>query len=281
MTRLLSFRLPALLLAGLLVPANFLAAQTQIQVLSVADGDAPPGLAEELAEGAAGMSFSVGGPGSFSFGSSLGGVDPNNRSQLFSLLTNESVRNELKLSEEQYDGAKKIMAESRNRMSELIRNQMKNSSGGRSVRIGGSEFSKLMEENRAQAETAIEEILLPTQLERVRQLAYQIEVSQDGMGEALTAGRLGQEIGVHEDQKQNLVDRAAKIEAEAQAAIIAIRAKAREKLFKELTPEQRKSAEKLLGPYFQYEEPSMGQQLRKSMKSFRANRDSKNTKSKK
>ena len=110
---------------------------------------------------------------------------------------------------------------------------------------------------------------MPAQLERVRQLAYQVEIWQEGIGISLTDGRLGSEIGVHEGQKENLADRAAKIEAEARAAIIEIRAKARAKLFKELTPEQRKAAEELLGDYFEYEELSLGQQLRRSLKTLR------------
>ncbi|MEM7473572.1 MAG: hypothetical protein AAF483_01130 [Planctomycetota bacterium] len=239
------------------------AQEAQIQILGVGDSEAT----ESIAEGA--MSFSFASPGSsFSLGSSLGGVDPNNRSQLFSLLSNESVRNELKLSEEQYAGAQKIMKESQKRMSKLLSAKLIASrQNGGPIQFGGGEFQEMMEENQKQSETAIEEILLPAQLERVQQLAYQIDVQQEGgMGDSLVNGRLGEEIGVYDDQKQNLVDKAAKIEAEAKAAILAIRTAARAKLFKELSPEQRKKAESLLGDYFQYEELSLSQQLRKSMR---------------
>ena len=75
-----------------------------------------------------------------------------------------------------------------------------------------------------------------------------------------------EEIGVYDDQKQHLIDQAAKIEQEAKAAIVQIKAAARAKLFAELTPDQRKAAEALLGDYFEYEELSFGQQLRKSFK---------------
>lgn len=257
----LLFRVTVCIVFGISMASSHIVSgqTTQIQVLGIGTE-----ASEKMAEGAANMSFSVGGPGSFSMSSSLGGVDPNNRSQLFGLLSNESVRNELKLSEEQYQGAKQIMQASQSKVRELLVGKLKDGSGQR-VSFNGNDIKELMQESREQAEAAIEEILLPAQLERVKQLAYQIEIAQAGLGSALTDGRLGEEIGIHEDQKQNILDRAAKIEAETRKAILAIHARAREKLFAGLTPEQRKSAEELLGDVFLYEEPSLGQQIRRSL----------------
>lgn len=269
-TQLLNFfAVSAVLMTCFTVP--LWAQETQIsgvQVLGIqASGEA---MSEELkgriAEGAAsfsfaspGATFSIGGPSGF---------NPGSRSQLFNLLSNESVRRELKLGDDQYEGVKKINAEAQKRMSELFRSQVMQADGKgpTSISVGGSELREIMDENQSVAEEAIEEILLPEQLERVRQLAYQVQVAQVGLGEALVDGKLGQEIGVFDDQKQNLTDRAAKIEAEARAAIVKIRAEARAKLFKELSPEQRKKAEELLGDYFEYEEPSLQKQLQESLK---------------
>lgn len=220
-----------------------------------------------LTEGAVGMFSPLG--GGVSFGSSFGGVDPNSGSQLFSLLSNESVRAELKLTEEQFDGSQKIMKESRKRMGDYVRSMMSERKSGTSIQIDGQTMKTMTQEASAQAEAAIEEILLPVQLKRIRQLAYQIEVRQNGLGEFLVDGRLGQDVDVHDDQKQHLTDRAAAIEAEARAAIIKIRSEAQAKLLAELAPDQRKTAEGLLGKYFEYEELSLSQQLQKQMKSLR------------
>lgn len=240
----------------------------QIQVLGFSSEAISEDMEAELAEGAASFSFSGGG-GGFSFGSTLGGgVNPADRSQLLGLLSNESVRRELKLTDDQYTGAKQIMEESQKRLSDLIRKMLTEQKDG-AIRLGGTAMRELQQENQKVAEAAIEEILLPEQMTRIRQLAYQVDVSQTGLGEALTEGKLGTDIGVHDDQKQNLLDRAAKIELEAKRAIAKIRAAARAKLFEELTPEQRKTAEELLGDYFLYEELTMSQQLRKSMKGLR------------
>ncbi len=255
----LTIMVPTVLLLAASSPAQDDQPVSSIQVLSVgsASPDVASGVASSITRG-----FSGGG---ISFQSM--GVDPSDRSQLFNLLSNESVRNELKLTEGQFGGVKKIMSEASKRITEML-TQARTQGGGR-IQLNGGQFGELMKANRAEAEAAIEEILLPEQLDRIRQLAYQIEVSQEGLGESLVNGRLGREIGVHDDQKQSLTDRAAKIEAEARQAILEIQAAARAKLFKELTPEQRKQAEELLGDYFDYQEPSLGQQLRKRMKSAR------------
>ena len=243
------------------------AAAISIGISSDGDGDA--------GEIAASTGISFISPGSsFSIGSPT--ANPNSPSALFNLLGNESIRNELELSEAQYGGVQKIMKASQDRMTKMIRTRMMARKEGQSVQLGGADFQDLMDENRVQAEDAIEEILLPEQMTRIRQLAYQVEISREGIGDSLVSGRLGKEIGVYEDQKEELAARAAKIEQEAKMAILAIKSQARAKLFKELTPEQRKKAEELLGDYFEYEEPTLGQQLSKSLKQIRRSREESN-----
>ncbi len=232
------------------------------QFKSTADGE--EGAGGELADGiASGMaSIAIGGPdGVVSLGGPLGGIDPNSRSQLFDLLSNDSIRRELKLSEPQVAGVKQIMRDSSKRMQEYIRAAMAAGDGKINLDIGG-----LMKEKQAEAELAIEEILLPEQLKRVRQLAYQIEVSTDGLGESLVNGRLGQDVGVYEDQKQHLTDRARVIEEELRLVIAKAHAAARAQLFAELTPDQRKEAESLLGEFFRYEQPNLKALLRAQTK---------------
>ena len=259
--------LPVLFLLGL---PSLAPAQTAIQIFAQSDGDLTEEERENMLEniGQGGIAIAPG--NSFSFGGgSIGSVNPNNRSQLFQLLTNESVQKELELTEGQLEGAEKILEASRKRMSELVREQLAQNGGGGVIRLQGGAFSELMEKNQAEAEAALEEILLPKQLERIKQLAYQVDVAQDGIGEALANGRLGEEIGVYDQQREELLSKAAEIDVELQAAIVKIHAAARAKMFKELTPEQRKKAEELLGEYFHYQEISLNQQIRRSMRQMR------------
>lgn len=224
-----------------------------IQVFSFGgDGLANPGANIKMLAGAGG--------GMAIANSTILGVDPNNKSALFSLLNNESIRRELQLSDEQQQGAKKILDESARKLNDLVRSSIQQ---GMSLRDAG--VAELMAANRQQAEAAIEEILLPDQLKRIRQLAYQVEVSRLGLGPALTSGRLGKEIGVNDNQKQNLSEKAATIEEEARVAIARIRAAAQAKLLSELSTEQRTTAEDLLGNYFLFEEPKFEQRLKQSL----------------
>ncbi len=240
----------------------------ELQVFSfegAAEGDAPSGQKPQvaIAGGTGGVAFSTG--PMILGGNPMFGVDPNNRSALFNLLTNESVRRELQLKDDQFAGVQKVMQESQKRISETVRANMAAGKGN-----FGAGISELVVESRKASEAAIEEILLPEQLSRVRQLAYQVEIAQLGLGEALTSGRLGKEIDVHEDQKQHLTDKAAAIETEARLAIAKIRAAARAKLFAELAPDQRKKAEELLGPHFDYEEPNLAKSIRQRVMSTTA-----------
>lgn len=253
----------------LLALSTAVSAQTAIQIFAQSDSEMTEEEREEMLEniGQGGIAIAPG--NSFSFGGNIGSVNPKDRSQLFQLLTNASVQQELELTEGQLEGAQKILKASRERMSELVRQQMAQNGGGGVIRLQGGAFNELMQKNQEEAEAALEEILLPKQLERIKQLAYQVDVAQDGIGEALASGQLGEEIGVYEQQREDLLTRAAEIDAELQAAIVRIHAAARDKLFKELTPEQRKKAEELLGEYFHYQEVSLNQQIRKSMKQMR------------
>ncbi len=88
------------------------------------------------------------------------------------------------------------MQESQKRISETVRANMAAGKGN-----FGAGISELVAESRKASEAAIEEILLPEQLSRVRQLAYQVEIAQLGLGEGAHIGTVGKEIDVHEDQK--------------------------------------------------------------------------------
>ncbi len=251
-------RLAIACLATGIAPQCTLAQEVQVFGFgSTSNSDEPRGATQIAIGGPGGITMNSG----MAFGGGLLGVDPNNRSALFNLLSNESVRRELQLKDNQSASVQKIQQESQKRMSETLRANM--ASGNPNPAAG---IRELVEEGRKAAETAIEEILLPEQLTRVRQLAYQVEIAQLGLGESLTTGRLGKEIDVHEDQKQHLADKAAAIEIETRQAVAKIRSAARAKLLAELAPEQRKKAEDLLGPHFEYEEPNLAKSLRQRMK---------------
>lgn len=243
----------------------------QVLGISMEGGEFSPNM-EGLAE--ASISFAGPGFGGGMSGGMFGGVNPNDRSQLFNLLANESVRSELKLTDQQYEGVQAVQKQSRARMQGMIKSAMSKSAmsksgNGRSISLGGTDFREMMSENSKAADEAIEEILLPEQLKRIRQLAYQVDIERTGLGESLINGRLGKDVGVYDNQKQSLTDLAAKIDAETRQVIAQIKADAQKRLLASLAPEQRKEAEELLGDYFDYEAVSLEQQLQKSVRRMR------------
>ncbi|MFO1065737.1 MAG: hypothetical protein U0892_17890 [Pirellulales bacterium] len=239
----------------------------QVQVFGFGTGEGGAGgenIKASIGIGGPGGVTIVGGNGPAVFSTEsfgLGGVNPNNNAAIFNLLSNASVAKELKLTEDQIAGAKKIMTESGTKISQVVRQAMQE---GRNMRDIG--LRELVQENQKASEAALEEILLPGQLKRLRQIAYQVEVAQIGLSDALTGGRLGTEVGVTDNQKQHITEKAAQIDAEMKLEIARIRAIAQAKLLGELSSEQRQKAEELMGAYFLYEEPTMAQRVRQTMK---------------
>ena len=243
------------------------AATGAIQVLSLgvssdAGGEGgPPRIMQGAVMASPGASISLG---------TAFGLNPNDKSQLFNLLKNKSIQRELQISDEQIRGATDIMQGAQERMQTIVQGMLANRRPDGGLNIDRDSIKLIAEENSAEAREAIEEILKPAQLRRLRQLAYQIEIDRDGLGASLVKGRLGREIGVYEGQKEQILDRAEQIEEQLKLEIAALKAEARAALLAELSPEQREAAEELLGEYFAYEEPTFAQSLRERIEKARS-----------
>jgi hypothetical protein len=97
---------------------------------------------------------------------------------------------------------------------------------------------------------AMEEIVTPAQLARLKTLAFRYEISVIGLPRALASGRLGDEVGVYPNQHERILRVGAEIDARLQEEIRQLRKAAETQLLKELSPEQRQKAEQVLGEYF-------------------------------
>lgn len=100
----------------------------------------------------------------------------------------------------------------------------------------------------------LDEILPPESLDRLRQLAYQIEIGRVGLGVALADGKLGEDVGVYENQKTLIRARGAEIEEKLRERIKLALADAQKELLRELPSGQRDKAAELLGTPFYYRE---------------------------
>lgn len=114
--------------------------------------------------------------------------------------------------------------------------------------------------NKISKETAkgVEEILLPHQIKRLKQIMTQTRLQQLGYGgaAALTGDEVAQELGITEEQRDELKKKEDEIrqdiQKKTQEFYKKIQEESREKLFSVLTPAQRKKLDELIGEKFEW-----------------------------
>lgn len=170
--------------------------------------------------------------------------DPSNKLSLATLLAHSSVLTALELSDEQI---------------RIVSDALKANSGSFSTPIHTRDDGKfptkdeiraIKERHQARSSQLLDEVLTPNQWKRLREIAYQVEISRLGLGIAIAHGRLGRDIGVTENQVTNLQEKASKIQRKAEQEILKILIAAQKELLAELSPEQRDKANECLGMPF-------------------------------
>ncbi len=200
---------------------------------------------------------------------SLLAIWPNEPLIQIGALSNETIRRALELSSEQ---ERSIEAKSQENFDQMMNAVRKNSADPKRKPsdVIKREFSD-------RAATILEEILLPRQLERLKQIAFRIEISQRGLTEAISVGELSKAIGVNENQKRNLMVKGQAIESRIAEKIQDAQNEGIRDLLQELTPEQQTQAFELLGRYFIYENSTAAKSfldaMRKRVKKFPTRRE--------
>lgn len=171
-------------------------------------------------------------------GKVLVGPDPNKTLDLYGLLSGHpAVANELG----QLDALEQLK--------EWQQKSFKDFAFGKKIEELRGKGREFLRKGRRVFENTMAETLTPDHMERLRQLAYRYEVSAIGQATALADGRLGADAGVHEQQRGQILRKGEDLEARTRACIEAIRKQAEEELLAELTPEQQRNAQELLGDF--------------------------------
>lgn len=195
-----------------------------------------------LAQPGGGRGGFRGGPGGFG-GPGGGG--------LLGMLQIEEVRQEIQLVDEQQAQINALVDDIRNEMRDQMRGmfaQMRDlSDEERRARFG--EIRAQFEKIRDEADSRLQKILLPHQLERLKQIELQGRLQQGGAA-ALTGGELADALGLTPEQQEQLRQRAEQVQQEMQDKIRQLRADARQKLLEVLTPEQRAKLDAMMGEQF-------------------------------
>jgi len=169
---------------------------------------------------------------------------------LIGVLMREDARKELELVDEQVTELQKLGEGMRGRMGEMF-------SGLRDIEDReerSAKFREVMEKAQEEIEKEIGKVLLPHQMKRAKQLAFQQRL-RGGAGRALTSGgSLAEELGISESQQEKLRAANEKLEAELRQKIAELRNEAQDELLKVLTPQQQAKFRELVGEPFEFQQ---------------------------
>ena len=175
-----------------------------------------------------------GGRGGFG-GGSRGGL---------TLLQDENVKKDLGINEDQVKKLAEFQAKSREEMRQAFQGLRDLSAEERTAKF--QELQKKMTEMNAAAE---KEILLPQQIERLKQISLQLRLRRT---EVLRSDDMVKELGITEAQKEALQKAQTDAEAELQDKTAKLREESRQKVLSVLTPDQQAKLKSLIGEPIQF-----------------------------
>jgi Spy/CpxP family protein refolding chaperone len=170
---------------------------------------------------------------------------------LLGLAMRDEVQQELQLVDEQKDKVRGIVDNMRTKVQDEMRGmfaQMRDLSDEQR-RAKFDEIRKKFESINADMEKQLDKVLLPHQLERLKQIDLQAKIRQNGAS-ALTGGDIAAALNLTDEQRANLEKRAAEVQAELQTKIRELQADARKKMLDALTPDQQAQLQKMMGDQF-------------------------------
>lgn len=164
-------------------------------------------------------------------------------SSTLGMLADADVRSELEMVDDQYQQLKDLNATIQKRAAEQIR------------QLDFSDREDLVAKINSIRESAIEDlngVLLPHQIERLKQIRMQSLVKRKSFIEVLTTNPLKTKLELSDDQCRDLRLNEKKISEELEREIAKLRERAREKLLSSLTSTQQAEIKELFGEAFEF-----------------------------
>jgi Spy/CpxP family protein refolding chaperone len=175
------------------------------------------------------------------------------------LAQQQEVQQEIELSEDQQAQLQTlsdtIRSEVRDQMQGMFQGLRDLSDEERQAKF--AEIRTKFEEINKDAETRLQSVLMPHQLDRLKQIDLQSRIQRGGAA-ALTEGELADTLGLSEDQRAQIRDKAEQVQKDLQEKIGQLRVDARNQLLEVLTPDQRSKLESMMGAEFALPEPQFG-----------------------
>ena len=180
-------------------------------------------------------------PGGFGGGAMFGGAFGG----LAEVLRREDVRKELELLDDQVAQLQKLAEGRRDQMRDLF-------SGLRDVpqEQRGEKMRELFQKAQKDIEAEVGKILLPHQMKRAKQLEMQLRL-RGGLGRM--NDQAAQDLGLTDDQKEQLRAKSDELEDAIRKKLAALRAEAQDELLKTLTPAQQAKWKEMVGEPFEFQ----------------------------
>ncbi len=180
-------------------------------------------------------------------------VDPHSPRHLQSLLIKREVQAELNLAPDAYHKIFLAQQAIRDKTKELAKEMTTAARDPEAMRDVSKRMLELSQEREQATQEALSEMFPPASFERLKQIAYQVQIKEVGLGNVLVYGTMAEEMEFSATQWENLDRKAAQFEREKQEKIREIIEEYDAKLLKNLTPTQRRKYQELVGEPFEYQ----------------------------
>lgn len=197
------------------------------------------------AQGRGGGQDGGGGRGGFG-GGGFGGAFGFGGGGSLGLLRMEQVQKELEMNEDQIKEITALGEKSTTLFQEALQDVPREERFQKMREVG--------EKVNKEIETGIDEVLLPHQAKRLKQLALQrrMQGNIESTAAALVEGELAEKLSLNDDQKGKVRDASKQLEEKLRKEIAKIRKQIQDELLNELSAEQRKQFDELVGTPFEF-----------------------------
>lgn len=159
------------------------------------------------------------------------------------LLSDKAIRGEIEMIDSQYDQLQNLNTDIQKRMAQQIR---------------GLDFSNTdslvdrIRQLRDQAQTDLNSLLLPHQLERLQEIRMQSLLRRRSLVDVLTNDPIKSKVKITDEQSDELREAEKEIAAELRQKIAKLQEEAREQLLSRLKPAQKQEVKKMIGDAFEF-----------------------------
>ena len=158
---------------------------------------------------------------------------------LWDLISNPSVQADLELVEDQQQQIKQL----REQMTHESKQLFNETQGAQDYEQFSTQIGVLKREYIER----LKDVLLPLQIERMKQIALQMHLKSSGMSNAITSPVVAEVLGLSDQQLAKLKEKSLELKKQLAVDIQKLKAKRDEALLNELTPQQRSKLSQLQG----------------------------------